>query len=227
MSRERFAVHIFQMERCSFLLDIIRSRVVATLETEAHSGSILDCATILRVSPTYCDFVLKMKEKYPKHDIEQLCMEIYDCIWMHDNKETARFQEFDDSLLKEWYKVRAREKQLRAGLIEKDKLVADFKNDYQKKFGTEIEVIEQPRKIAETELETELDNEGQAHTAEMIANIHRQEIEGALLVRMYNEGGIDEPTVLKYLDLQDEDHDTFLRIVDMFSDKDEEDEGDE
>ena len=66
-----------------------------------------------------------------------------------------------------------------------------------------------------------MDREEWEHTKEMIADIHRKEIEGALLVKMYREGVVDEKTVLEYLEMETEEHDTFLRIVDMFTEKEE------
>ena len=208
----KYQEHIFQMERCSFLLDVIRSRVVAILETEAHSNSILDCATILRVSPAYCDFVLEMKQKYPKHDQEMLCQEIYDCIWMHDNTELARFQKFDEQILKEWYEVRAKERNLRNGLLKKDECVANFKHAYYVNFGEDVDVIKKIEQEPEPTTETEPEDEDDDETVE---EFEARLIREKLLCQMFKDAAIDEKTALKYMDAQDLPRDTFLKLVEI------------
>lgn len=161
MSRERFTEHLYQMEKSSFLLDIIRAHACVILNTYGNSGSMLDACLILGgVSPQYCDFILKMRERFPDYDLEMLSQEIYDRIFSLDYKSTARFQTFFEDYLTRWNILRNKERQLRDGLLDRDEAIANFKHAYFVNFNTDVDVIEiLSRDGKEDEQENETDQE--------------------------------------------------------------------
>lgn len=212
---ERYKEHIFQMEKCSFLLDIIRAHVSVIMTTDANSGSMLDACIILGgVSPQYCDFILKMRKQFPNHDLEMLSQEIYDRIFSLDYKSTAKFQAFFEDSLKEWYRVRAKEKQLRTGMINKDETVANFKHAYYTRFNTDIEIIElQQDKQQETKVEEDEDD-----TKEMIRALNERVAQDEIICKMFREGAIPEEVALEYVG-GDLDHDSFMKLVSLYTDE--------
>lgn len=56
---------------------------------------------------------------------------------------------------------------------------------------------------------------------------HMRETEAKLLCKMYRDGVIDEPTALEYLDEPDWSHDTFQKVVDIYTEEEKEAETDE
>ncbi len=224
--KQRWDEHLYQMEKCSFLLDVIRAHVSVILTTDAHSGSMLDACVILGgVSPQYCDFILKTREKFPDHDLEMLSQEIYDRIFSRDFKSTARFQQFFEKPLEQWYIVRKQARDLRDGLLDRDEAIANFKHAYYMQFETDVDVVERPEKPEQKKQEEEPKTEPE--TEEEPYDYFRKETEARLLCRMYKEGAISEEIVVEYLDLADESHDTFLRIVDIYAGQAKEEKQDE
>ena len=54
---------------------------------------------------------------------------------------------------------------------------------------------------------------------------HKKETEAKLICKMYREGIIDEAVALEYLDEPDWSHDTLMRVVDNFAEKEEREDG--
>ena len=207
--KERFTEHLYQMEKCSFLLDIIRAHVSVITTTDAHSGSMLDACIIMGgVSPQYCDFILKMREKFPDYDLEALSQEIYDRIFSRDYKSTARFQAFFEDYLTQWHIVKNKEKQLREGLLDKDETIATFKHAYYVNFGVDIDVTEQILKEA---TETESDKDDRETVEEFNIRLAKE----ALLCRMFKDGTIGEMTALKYIGDPSITSSHFLKLVEI------------
>lgn len=210
--KEKFTEHLYQMEKSSFLLDIIRAHISIIMTTDAHSGSMLDACIIMGgVSPQYCDFILKMREKYPNHDMEMLSQEIYDMIFSRDYKSTARFQAFFEDYLNRWNVIKSKERQLRSGLLDRDECIADFKHAYYVNFGTDVDVIEKIERTTEQEQESEPDEDDGETAQEFNIRLVKEE----LLCQMFKNGDIDEKTALKYIDDPHMCHGLFLKLVDI------------
>lgn len=230
--KQKWDEHIYQMEKSSFLLDIIRAHISVIMTTDANSGSMLDACIIMGgVSPQYCDFILKMREKFPNHDLEMLSMEIYDRIFSRDYKSTARFQGFFEDYLTRWNIVRKKERDLRNGLLDKDEAVANFKHAYYVNFGVDIDVTEQiSKEPKEQKQEPEQATEPEPETEETpfdFFEYHKKETEAKMICKMYREGIIDEAVALEYLDEPDWDRDTLQRVVDLFEEKEKEEKRDD
>lgn len=212
MSKERYTEHLYQMEKCSFLLDVIRAHVSVILTTDTHSGSMLDACVIMGgVSPQYCDFILKMREKFPDYDLEMLSQEIYDMIFSRDFKSTARFQAFFEDYLTRWNIIRSKERDLRNGLLDKDEAVANFKHAYYVNFGTDIDVVEKIERTTEQEQEPEPDGDDEETIEEVNSRLAKEE----LLCRMFKDGAIDEMTAIKYIGDPHMCHGLFLKLVEI------------
>lgn len=215
--KEKWDAHIYQMEKSSFLLDTIRAHVSVILTTDANSGSMSDTCVILGgVSPQYCDFILKMREKYPDHDLEMLSMEIYDRIFSRDYKSTAKFQAFFETPLNQWYELRKKQRQLFSEKNVLDSILSDAKHAYYSVYGKDIEWREIQEKPEQKQQETEPVDEDD--TAEMIDHINRQEARDELVCRMFREGAIPEDVALEYVG-GDLDHDSFMKLVGIYTEQ--------
>lgn len=215
--KEQFKEFQYQIEKCSFLLDVIRAHTSVILTTDAHSGSMLDACVIMGgVSPQYCDFILKMRGKYPDHDLEMLSQEIYDMIFCRDYKSTARFQAFFEDYLTQWTIVKNKERDLRNGLLDRDEAVANFKHAYYVNFGTDIDVIEKIERTTEPET---LEEEPEEDDGETIEEVNSRLAKEELLCQMFKEGAIDEMTAIKYIGDPHMYHGLFLKLVDIHTNK--------
>ena len=213
--KQKWDAHLYQMEKCSFLLDVIRAHVNVVTTTDEHSGSMSDTCIILGgVSPQYCDFILKMREKYPDHDLEMLSMEIYDRIFSRDFKSTAKFQSFFETLLNQWYDLREKQRQLFSEKNVLDSILADAKHAYYSVHGRDIEWKEIEQKQQETEPEKETSNIGYTQKKE-----HQME----LVARLVRDGVITIETAFEYMNNKNDfdDFDNFLRVLDVWMEKQE------
>ncbi len=211
--KEQFKEFKYQIEKCSFLLDVIRAHTSVILTTDAHSGSMLDACVIMGgVSPQYCDFILKMREKYPNHDMEMLSQEIYDMIFCRDYKSTARFQAFFEDYLNRWNVIKSKERQLRSGLLDRDECIADFKHAYYVNFGTDVDVVEKIERTTEPETPEE---EPEGDDGEIIEEVNSRLAKEELLCQMFKDGAIDEKTAMKYIGDPHMCHGLFLKLVEI------------
>lgn len=224
--KERFTEHLYQMEKSSFLLDIIRAHISVIMTTDAHSGSMLDACIIMGgVSSQYCDFILKMREKFPNHDLEMLSQEIYDRIFSRDYKSTARFQGFFEDYLTRWNIVRKKERDLRNGLLDKDEAISNFKHAYYVNFGVDIDITEQiskEPKEQKQEPEQTTEPEPDEDDGETAEEFNIRLVKEELLCQMFKDGAIDEKTAMKYIGDPHMCHGLFLKLVDIHTGGDEE-----
>lgn len=213
--QQKWDAHIYQMEKCSFLLDVIRAHINVITTTDAHSGSMLDACVILGgVSPQYCDFILKMRDKFPNHDLEMLSQEIYDMIFCLDYKSTAKFQAFFETPLNQWYDLRKKQRQLFSEKNVLDGILSDAKHAYYSVYGKDIEWKEIEQKRQETEPEIETSNIGYTQKKE-----HQME----LVARLVKDNVITIETAFEYMNNRNDfdDFDNFLRVLDVWMEKQE------
>lgn len=214
--KRKWDAHIYQMEKCSFLLDVIRAHVNVVTTTDAHSGSMLDASVIMGgVSPQYCDFILKMREKYPDHDLEMLSQEIYDRIFSRDFKSTARFQVFFEKPLEQWYDLREKQLQFRDYCVNIDEMICDIKHVYWAVHQKDVDIVIEEKsrhKQRETEPEIETDSFGYTQKRE-----HQME----LVARLVRDGVITIETAFDYMNSENDfdDFDNFVRILDIWAEK--------
>lgn len=222
--KQKWDAHIYQMEKCSFLLDIIRAHVSVIMTMDEHSGSMSDTCIILGgVSHQYCDFILKMREKYPDHDLEMLSMEIYDRIFSRDFKSTARFQVFFETPLNQWYDLREKQHRLFSEKNILDSILSDAKHAYYSVHGKDIEwrEIQAESKQLEQE-EAEPDEQTQfQRDAERLGEIEEQERRMDLLTELIQNGEITPEIAFKYIHDDSMDFDTFLRVLDIWLERQE------
>ncbi len=233
-SKRRIDELRYNLERNNFLLSILTHRVLLCLYADGVGEPDSQTSILApgKISPQYVALIRSIRERFPNDSAEDLAQELYNMIYIEDNgykRDYSHFQKFDEDLLNEWHILREKIERLKTERVNLDSILSDAKHAYYSVHGKDIEWKEIEEKSEqlekeiepETKPETEMDREEWEYTKEMIADIHRKEIEGALLVKMYREGTIDEKTVLEYLDMSDAEHDTFLRIVDMFIEKEE------
>ncbi len=215
--KQKWDAHLYQMEKSSFLLDIIRAHVSVIMTTDEHSGSMSDACIILGgVSPQYCDFILKMREKYPDHDLEMLSMEIYDRIFSRDFKSTARFQAFFETHLNQWYDLREKQRRLFSEKNILDSILCDAKHAYYSVYGKDIEWREIEQK-PEQKQEAEPDEQTQfQQDAKRLGEIEEQERRMDLLTELIQNGEITPEIAFTYIHDDSMDFDTFLRVLDIW-----------
>ena len=220
--KQKWDAHLYQMEKSSFLLDIIRAHVSVIMTTDEHSGSMSDACIILGgVSPQYCEFILKMREKYPDHDLEMLSMEIYDRIFSRDFKSTARFKVFFETPLNQWYDLREKQHRLFSEKNILDSILSDAKHAYYSVHGKDIEwrEIQAESKQLEQE-EAEPDEQTQfQRDAERLGEIEEQERRMDLLTELIQNGEITPEVAFKYIHDDSMDFDTFLRVLDIWMER--------
>lgn len=231
-SKRRIDELRYSLERNNFLLSILTTRVLVCLYNDGVGEPDSQTSIIEKISPQYVNLIRSVRDRFPNDSPEDLAQELYNMIYIEDNgykRDYSHFRAFDEDLLNEWHILRQKQERLFSERVALDSILADAQHAYYSVHGKDIEWKEIEEKSeqlekeieSETKHETEMDREEWEHTKEMIADIHRKEIEGALLVKMYREGVVDEKTVLEYLEMETEEHDTFLRIVDMFTEKEE------
>lgn len=218
--KQKWDAHIYQMEKSSFLLDTIRAHVSVILTTDANSGSMSDTCVILGgVSPQYCDFVLKMREKYPDHDLEMLSMEIYDRIFSRDYKSTAKFQAFFETPLNQWYDLREKKRRLFSEKNVLDSILSDAKYAYYSVHGKDIEWHEIPaesKQLKQQEEEPEIETDSFGYT-------QMREHQMELIARLVRGNVITIETAFEYMNSRNDfdDFDNFVRILDVWMEKQE------
>lgn len=223
--RERFNELKYQMEKNSFILNVLEARTAAVLHAESMAYSDSETAMICRINAEYVKLIRAVKNQHPG-SIEDIAQELYDRIYMQTGwkRDYSRFQLFDEELIERWFILKEQERQLRAGNIDLDDFIATAKHAYWSKTEKDVDVIireieEKPeQKQQETEPESEPETEGKDFD---FFEYHKQETEAKLLCRMYREGVIDEKTALEYIDEPSLTHEDFLRIVDNFAEQEE------
>lgn len=221
--KERFNELKYQMEKNSFILNVLESRTAAVLHAESMGYDDTETAMICRINAEYVKLIRAVKNQHPG-SIEDIAQELYDRIYMQSGwkRDYSRFRLFDEELIERWFILKEQERQLRAGNIAMDDFISTVKHAYWSKTGKDVDVIireieEKPeQKQQETEPESEPETEGKDFD---FFGYHKQETEAKLLCRMYRDGIIDEVTALEYIDEPSITHEDFLRIVDNFAEQ--------
>lgn len=225
--REKFNELKYQMEKNSFILNVLEARTAAVLHAESMAYSDSETAMICRINAEYVKLIRAVKNQHPG-SIEDIAQELYDRIYMQTGwkRDYSRFQLFDEELIERWFILKEQERQLRAGNIDLDDFIATAKNAYQAKTGKNVTVIvkEIEEKCEQLQQETEPETEEKEFD---YFGRYKQETEAKLLCRMYREGVIDEKTALEYIDEPSLTHEDFLRIVDNFAEQEQEEKRDD
>lgn len=223
--RERFNELRYQMEKNSFVLNVLESRTAAVLHAESMGYSDTETAMICRINAEYVKLIRAVKNQHPG-SIEDIAQELYDRIYMQTGwkRDYSRFQLFDEELIEKWFILKEQERQLRAGNICLDDFISTAKHAFWSKTGKDVDIIvkEIEDKPEQKKQETEPEKEPETKEEDFdFFEYHRQETEAKLLCRMYREGVIDEVTALEYIDEPSLTHEDFLRIVDNFAEQEE------
>lgn len=229
--KERFTEQLYLMEKNSFILNILEARTAAVLHGDSCGYSDSEMGLICHISPVYVKLIKAVRTQHPG-SIEDIAQELYDRIYTQTGwkRDYSRLQLYDENLIAEWFELKQRERQLRAGNIDLDDFIATAKHAYWSKTGKDVDVIireieEKPeQKQQETEPESEPETEGEDFD---FFKYHMRETEAKLLCKMFRNGVIDEPTALEYLDEPNWDHDTFQRVVDIYAGEEKETEIDD
>lgn len=226
--RERLTELRYQMEKNSFILSIIEARIAVILHAEEMGYPDTETGLITKTSPQYVAMVRALKDKYSKEmapngmrasSIEELAQIIYDKVYVEDHKYAGQFSKFDTELLDRWFELKQQQEALFDSIIDRQHAQAVFQDAYFQKFGRKVSIreIEDKPEQKQQEEEPETDEKDFDYF-----EYYRQETEAKLLCRMYRDGIIDEDTALKYIDEPSLTHEDFLRIVDDFAEKEQE-----
>lgn len=236
--RERLTELRYQMEKNSFILSIIEARISIILHAQEMGYAISDTAIITRTSTHYVSFVMALRDKYSEQiapnglkasSIEELAQIIYDKVYVEDHKYAGQFSRFDTELLDSWFELKQRQEALFDNIIDRQKAQAIFQDAYFQRFGTRVsirEIEQKPEQKKQQETEPEKEPETDEKDFDYF-EYYRQETEAKLLCRMYRDGIIDESTALEYIDEPSLTHEDFLRIVDTFAEKEQEERADD
>ncbi len=222
--KERFNELRYQMEKNSFILNILESRTAAVLHAESMGYDDTETGLICHISAEYVKLIRAVKNQHPG-SIEDVAQELFDRIYMQSGwkRDYSRFRLFDEELTERWFVIKEQERQLRAGNIDLDDFIATAKNAYQAKTGKNVTVIVKEIEEKCEQLQQETEPEIEEKEFDYFGR-YKQETEAKLLCRMYREGVIDEKTALEYIDEPSLTHEDFLRIVDNFAEKEEKNE---
>lgn len=229
--KERFNELRYQMEKNSFVLNVLESRTAAVLHAESMGYDDTETGLICHISAEYVKLIRAVKNQHPG-SIEDIAQELYDRIYMQSGWKCdySRFRLFDTELLERWFIVKEQERQLRAGNIALDDFINAAKNAYQAKTGKSVDIIVKEIEEKPEQLEQETEPESEPETEETpfdYFDYHKKETEAKLLCKMYRDGVIDESVALAYLDEPNWDHDTLVRVVDYFAEKEREEKQDD
>ena len=224
--RERFNELRYQMEKNSFVLNVLESRTAAVLHAESMGYSDTETAMICRINAEYVKLIRAVKNQHPG-SIEDIAQELYDRIYMQTGwkRDYSRFQLFDEELIEKWFILKEQERQLRTGNICLDDFISTAKHAFWSKTGKDVDIIvkeiedkpEQKQQQSEPEEEVDVD---------LLDEFEVRLVREKLLCQMFKEGAIDEKTTLKYMGDPDLGHGAFLKIVEMHTDESETDETD-
>ena len=209
MSKQRFTELMYEYEKNSFLLSILEARLAVVLHAESMGYSDTVTALIAKISPQYVKMLRAIKDKNGG-SIEEMAQNAFDKIYVYDGyskRDFSKFRQFDEELLSEWFELKQRERELRAGLIEKDEVIANFQHAFYMNFGEDVSVS------IETKQETESKSDGDDE--ETIEEVNSRLAKEELLCRMLKDGAIDEMTAIKYIGDPHMCHGLFLKLVDI------------
>lgn len=212
-NRERFTELMYEYEKNSFLLSILEARLAVVLHAESMGYSDTVTALIAKISPQYVKMLRAIKN-HNRGTIEELAQIAYDKIYVLDGskRDYSKFRAFDEELLSEWFALKQRERELRAGLIEQDEAIANFQHAFYMNFGADIDVrIKQEQKTEPKSEEVKNKDEDDETVIEFNVRLAKE----ALLCQMFKDNVIDEKTALKYMPAPDLPSATFLKLVEM------------
>ena len=213
-NRERFTELMYEYEKNSFLLSILEARLAVVLHAESMGYSDTVTALIAKISPQYVKMLRAIKDKNGG-SIEEMAQIAFDKIYVYDGyskRDFSKFREFDTSLLEEWFALKQRERELRAGLIKQDEAIADFKHAFYMTFGADIDVrVKQEQKTDQKPKEVKEKDEDDETVEEFNIRMAKEQ----LVCQMFKDSVIDEKTALRYMDAQNLPSATFLKLVEM------------
>lgn len=215
--KERFNELRYQMEKNSFVLNVLESRTAAVLHAESMGYSDTETAMISRISTEYVKLIRAVKNQHPG-SIEDIAQELYDRIYMQTGwkRDYSRFQLFDEELIEKWFVVKEQERQLRAGNIDLDDFVSTVKHAYWSKTGKDVDVIVKEVEQKSEQLEQqEVESEEELTDEERLNEFREQMTREEVLSRMYKEGAIDEDTARKYMKAEELSTEAFSKIIEM------------
>lgn len=225
--KERFNELRYQMEKNSFVLNVLESRTAAVLHAESMGYNDTETAMISRISTEYVKLIRAVKNQHPG-SIEDIAQELYDRIYMQTGwkRDYSRFQLFDEELIERWFIVKEQERQLRAGNIDLDDFIATAKHAYWSKTGKDVDVIvreieEKPEQLEQQEEAPETEPDDEDDSKEMLKALNKRVAQDEIVCRMFREGAISEETALKYTG-GDLEHESFMKLVKIYSEEDNE-----
>lgn len=217
--KERFNELKYQMEKNSFILNVLESRTAAVLHAESMGYDDTETAMICRINAEYVKLIRAVKNQHPG-SIEDIAQELYDRIYMQTGwkRDYSRFQLFDEELIEKWFILKEQERQLRAGNIAMDDFISTVKHAYWSKTGKDVDVI-----IREIEEKPEQKQEEEAPEIETsnIGYTQKREHQMELIANMVQNGALTFGTAFEYMNDNNDfrDLDEFTRILDIWIEK--------
>lgn len=210
----------YGMEKNSFILSILESRIVTALYFDSMGVADSEAATIMKISPRYIVLIRSVRNRFPNDGAEELAQELFNMIYVEDNgykRDYSHFQAFDTELLNKWHILQEKQQKLREERIALDTILTDAKHAYWAVHGKDIEwreIEEKPEQLEQQETEPESEPEEEVDV-DLLDEFEVRLVREKLLCQMFKDGAINEQTALKYMGEPHLCYGAFLKIVEM------------
>lgn len=161
--------------------------------------------------------LLKEVRNSVEGDFQERAMVLYDLIHVEDDQDNpgrySHFAQYEKDVIDRWMQRKLREEEWSKQQISKEQAISDFCHVFYMTFGTDIEVrlVEKPKE-RETEQEDGADSWGETQ---------KKEYQMELVVKMVEGGAITPEVAFEYMNKDNDfrDFDEFLRIIDIWAEK--------
>lgn len=220
----------YRMERESYLLILLELRFASLEYAITMSFGHREVALALGLSDRYVRLMKQIRDT-TEGTIEDYALAMLEYVYEEnrgDKRNFTHFRVFDTDALERWWKNKRREEELDVRQICKESLIADFKHDYWRKFKTDVQITEleteemkDPEEPQETKMDEELIDEEKF--AESMVDTQKKEHQMEIVAKMVASGAIMPEVAFEYMNKDNDfhDYDNFLRILDIWTEKEE------
>ncbi len=215
----------YRMEKESFLLILLELRFASLEHAITMSFGHREVGMALGLSDRYIRLMKQIRDT-TEGTIEDYALSMLEYVYEengNDKRNFTHFRMFDTDALDRWWKNKCREEELDVREISKESLIADFKHDFWRKFKTDIEIT-----ILETEDERDPEEPKETKNdeekfAESMAHTRKKEHQMEIIAKMVTGGAIMPEVAFEYMNKDNDFHDynNFLRILDVWIEKEE------
>jgi len=227
--KERWEEHKYALELNNFLLSLYHLRICAVLAAWGYGMPDSEVSAILGINPQYCAMIRSVRDRFPNYSEEELAQEVFNMVRVFDGGRTykrdySHFQKLDEKALNEWHSLRERQKRFHNDYLNLDAILSDAQHAYFAVTGRDItwkEIEEKNEQLEQQEIEPDEQTQFQ-RDAERLGEIEEQERRMDLLTELIRNNEITPEIAFKYIHDESMDFDTFLRVLDIWVERQEE-----